>query len=137
MMRNMSIPDASTHSLTSSLLTHPYAGDTIYTAEQQEQSQASSAVNTCIETEDAVVRIGSILSNDKIVCNAERCGGRSFARLAELRRHYTTHHATNRPDLWCHVPTCRRSMLGGGEAFHRKDKLAAHIRNMHSSVQQE
>jgi hypothetical protein len=88
------------------------------------------------KVDDGVARIGSVLSNGKFVCDAEGCEIQTFARQAELKRHHTTLHATNKPDFWCQVSTCRRSMTGGGKAFHRKDKLAAHVRSMHSDVQQ-
>ncbi|KAF2736993.1 hypothetical protein EJ04DRAFT_399166, partial [Polyplosphaeria fusca] len=70
----------------------------------------------------------------KFVCDVEGCGGQTFARHAELRRHHTTLHASNKPNFWCHVTTCQRSMSGGGRAFHRKDKLVAHVQSMHSDV---
>jgi hypothetical protein len=63
---------------------------------EQEQGQASSAVTAITETEDAVARIGSVLSNGKFVCDAEGCRGQTFARQAELRRHHTTLHASNK-----------------------------------------
>lgn len=108
----------------------------MYTAEQ-EQGQAFSAVTTMTETEDTVARIGSILSNGKSACDAEGCAGLTFNRQADLKRHYTTLHANNKPNFWCHVSHCRRSMSAGGKAFHRKDKLMAHIRRMHPDVGQE
>ncbi|KAH8723292.1 hypothetical protein GQ44DRAFT_570872, partial [Phaeosphaeriaceae sp. PMI808] len=72
----------------------------------------------------------------KFMCDDERCAGRTFVRQADLRRHHTTLHATNKPNFWCHVALCRRNMSVGGEAFHRKDKLMAHIRSVHPDVQQ-
>ncbi|KAH8745010.1 hypothetical protein F5883DRAFT_511192 [Diaporthe sp. PMI_573] len=102
---------------------------------EQEQGQASSAVTAITETEDAVARIGSVLDNGKFACDVEGCRGKTFARLAEFRRHHTTHHASNKPNFWCQVSSCRRSMSGGGEAFHRKDNLDAHVRSIHSGAQ--
>lgn len=134
---DMSPPDISIYPFTSHLVNHRYSGGMTFAAEQlqgQEQGQASSTVGAMTETE-AIARIGSVLGNGKFVCDAEGCGGQTFARQAELRRHFITLHATNKPNFWCHVLTCPRSMSRGGKAFHRKDKLMAHVRSMHSAVQ--
>ncbi|KAH7406016.1 hypothetical protein DE146DRAFT_650488 [Phaeosphaeria sp. MPI-PUGE-AT-0046c] len=125
MMQDMSLPQFSHHR---------YPSDAVYTKEEQGYASNTSTATTRVE--DIVARIGSVLSNGKFVCDAEECGGQTFARPAELRRHHTTLHATNKPNFWCHVPTCRRGIRGRGGAFHRKDKLAAHIQSMHSRVQQ-
>jgi hypothetical protein len=133
-IQDISLPDISVHPLAS----HCYSGESAYTARQdqgQEQGQASSTVDAKTETEDAVAGIGAVLSNGRFMCDAEGCGGQTFARHAELRRHYTTIHASNKPNFWCHVRRCRRSISGGGKAFHRKDKLMAHIKSRHSGVQ--
>lgn len=130
MMQDAPFPDIGIPPLKSHLSDHHYASNAVYT--EQEQGQASSVRTVMTKVEDAVARIGSVLSNGKFVCDAEGCEGQTFARQAELRRHHTTLHATNKPNFWCSVPACRRSMSGGGNAFHRKDKLAAHVRSMHS-----
>lgn len=87
------------------------------------------------ETRDAATKIGSILSNGIFVCDNKNCAGLTFARQAELRRHFTTLHATNKPEFWCQVPFCQRSMKTGGQPFRRKDKLKPHIRSMHSGIE--
>jgi hypothetical protein len=84
--------------------------------------------------DNGVARIGYVLDNGHFVCDDQVCVGRTFARQADLRRHYTTLHAANKPNFWCHVSACRRSIGGGREAFHRKDKLKAHVRSMHRDM---
>jgi hypothetical protein len=107
-----------------------YAGNAPYA--EQVQKQIHKARIPIPKVDDVVARIGSVLSNGRFVCDAEGCEIQTFARQAELKRHHTTLHAANKPTFWCQVSTCRRSMTGGGKAFHRKDKLAAHVRSMHS-----
>jgi hypothetical protein len=68
----------------------------------------------------------------RFVCDAEGCGGRTFARSADFRRHYAVQHAVYHTKFWCSVIGCQRSIIGGGRAFHRRDKLMAHIRSHHS-----
>jgi hypothetical protein len=133
-MQVMPLPDIAVHPVASHLRPLRYQGDAAYA--EQEQGRVHNARIAMTEADNVVARIGSVLSNGKFVCDAEECGSQTFARQAELRRHHTTLHAVNKPNFWCQVPTCRRSMIGGGEAFHRKDKLAAHVRSMHSDVQQ-
>ncbi|KAK7177722.1 hypothetical protein PSPO01_16229 [Paraphaeosphaeria sporulosa] len=125
--------DINFHPVTSHLPHLRYPGNAAYAEREQEQVQ--NARTAMPEVNDIVARIGSVLSNGKFVCDVEGCGSQTFARQAELRRHHTTLHAAKKPDFWCQIPTCRRSMNGGGEAFHRKDKLVAHVRSMHSHVQ--
>jgi hypothetical protein len=131
--QDVSLPNLNIRPLSPQLLGYRYLGDMAYT--EHEKGQAASAVVETIDVEDAVTKIGSLLSNGTFVCDDERCAGRTFARQAELRRHHTTIHAANKPSFWCHVPTCQRSMSGGGSAFHRKDKLMAHVQSMHPDVQ--
>ena len=100
----------------------------------QEQSQPPSTVVETTDTEDTVTNIGSVLNNGKFICDHMDCVGRTFTRQAELRRHHTTLHAANKPEFWCRVSTCRRSMGKGGKAFPRKDKLMAHVRSMHGGA---
>jgi hypothetical protein len=106
---------------------HP--GDSVYI----EQDQVTRAVSNKSDREDTATRIGFVLSNGRLVCNHEKCAGRSFARKAELKRHYLTLHAHSKPNFWCPFPACPRSEHRGDKAFHRKDKLTAHIRSMHET----
>jgi hypothetical protein len=133
MMQSTPLPNTESHPLTSHLSYHHCSADAVYP--EQEHSKACHTTSAMTEAEDAVARIGSVLSNGKFVCDIKECGGRTFARQADLKRHHTTLHATNKPNFWCRVSTCRRSMSGGDGAFHRKDKLDAHVRSMHSSTQ--
>lgn len=133
-MQGMPLLDVANCPVTSHLTHLYYPGNAAYA--EQEQERSHNARTKMSEVDDVVARIGSVLSNGKFVCDAEGCESQTFARQAELRRHHTTLHAANKPDFWCQVPTCRRSMTGGGEAFHRKDKLAAHVRSVHRDVQQ-
>jgi hypothetical protein len=99
-----------------------------------DQDQATRAPSNTPNEEDTATRIGFVLSNGRLVCIHNKCAGRSFARKAELKRHYTTLHAHNKPNFWCPVVACLRSEHRGDNAFHRKDKLTAHIRSMHSTM---
>ncbi|OAL52876.1 hypothetical protein IQ07DRAFT_584881 [Pyrenochaeta sp. DS3sAY3a] len=82
-------------------------------------------------TEDAPEIIGLFLSNGRFKCNEDACARKTFGRAAELRRHITTTHAADKPQFWCHVPSCTRSANIKKKPFSREDKLASHIRNMH------
>jgi hypothetical protein len=73
--------------------------------------------------------IGTIRLGGDIRCYHLGCT-RAFGRLTELRRHYTTSHAVQRPEYWCSQPTCNRSMAGG-RPFHRRDKVRDHERRVH------
>jgi hypothetical protein len=76
--------------------------------------------------------IGTLLMNGRFKCRESACNGVSFGRQAELRRHYgNTHSKTH--EFWCEVPLCDRSQVVGHYPFHRKDKLADHVRAMHRS----
>ncbi|KAF9692709.1 hypothetical protein EKO04_009011 [Ascochyta lentis] len=77
--------------------------------------------------------IGTVLLNGKFTCPSPQCVHLTFARTAELRRHHTTRHAQHKPEFWCEAPLCPRGVDLGGKPFHRSDKLAAHVRSMHSS----
>jgi hypothetical protein len=112
-------------------------GDVFYTEQQSRGSRTAVDTTDVIDATDdndggTVTFIGSVLSNGKYVCNDESCASQTFGRPSELRRHHTTLHASNKPSFWCHDPGCHRSAGGGGEAFHRKDKLTAHVKSMHS-----
>ncbi|KAF2875455.1 hypothetical protein BDV95DRAFT_274003 [Massariosphaeria phaeospora] len=81
--------------------------------------------------------IGVILSNgtprtDIYRCNDADCSGATFGRLQDLKRHHRHYHQTPRPEYWCPVYGCSRSVVGRQGAFVRKDKLADHVYNMHT-----
>lgn len=86
------------------------------------------------DAQDYPNKVGSVLENGKFMCDYDKCAGRTFARYPEFRRHYTTIHAARKPNFWCEVPQCRRSVGGRGNAFHRRDKLMEHVRSMHPEV---
>jgi dienelactone hydrolase len=81
--------------------------------------------------------IGTALKNGKYKCNMVACAEKSFKRPAELRRHYNTIHAAQKPEFWCEVVSCERSLAGpagvaaGGQPFHRKYRLQAHMQKVH------
>lgn len=82
------------------------------------------------------VVIGVILSNgsvrnDKYRCHEPLCSGATFNRLADLKRHHSTRHAEARPEYWCPIDGCPRSLNGGEEAFSRRDKMKDHLRRVH------
>ncbi|KAF1843039.1 uncharacterized protein K460DRAFT_258993, partial [Cucurbitaria berberidis CBS 394.84] len=70
--------------------------------------------------------IGTVLVNGKFECNQRQCSSKTFGRPAELRRHYATIHAVQKPEFWCHIVSCERS-----KPFSRKDKLTDHVRKAH------
>lgn len=129
---NQSVPplDLGVHPLDLHFLQRPSLNNTVYTEQQCQRFWPK--VGMIDDNQETIARIGSVLSNGKFMCNDESCTGQTFGRPSELRRHHTTLHATNKPNFWCHDPTCPRSVERGGEAFHRKDKLAAHVNSMHS-----
>lgn len=67
--------------------------------------------------------IGLVLAGGRFKCNHTHCFGRSFKRPAELRRHYNTTHAVRKPEFWCEVPFCERSLAAGGRPFCRGYRL--------------
>ncbi|KAF2878545.1 hypothetical protein BDV95DRAFT_478826, partial [Massariosphaeria phaeospora] len=80
--------------------------------------------------------IGLILSNgtvrnDKYECHIPACSGTTFGRLADLKRHHATRHAETKPEFWCPVEGCVRSLDGGGHSFPRKDKMEDHFERIH------
>ncbi|PSN59258.1 hypothetical protein BS50DRAFT_260724 [Corynespora cassiicola Philippines] len=129
-IKNGSIPTVNDYTLTSQLLECRHTGDMMYAEEQGQDPRET------VGTVANVIKIGSVLQNGKFICDEKGCASLTFGRQAELKRHHTTFHAVNKPKFWCHMPACRRRMSAGGEAFHRKDKLMAHIRSMHPSAQQ-
>ncbi|KAF2128018.1 hypothetical protein P153DRAFT_261112, partial [Dothidotthia symphoricarpi CBS 119687] len=87
------------------------------------------------------VPIGVILSNgnacdDIYECSISACAGRTFGRLAELKRHHQSKHeglAGHKARFWCPVDGCEsRSMADDGKAFPRKDKMMDHLAKVHA-----
>lgn len=101
---------------------------------EQDEHQSHNTTTAKSDIEEDITTIGSVLSNGKLLCAAKGCEGLTFGRQAELRRHHTSLHAAIKPNFWCQISTCRRSENAGGRAFHRKDKLAAHVKSMHSDA---
>lgn len=122
-----------THPVTSFLPQLHHTADTVHA--KQDKHQSHNLTTVVSEIEGDVTTIGSVLSNGKLLCATKGCEGLTFGRQAELRRHHTTLHAAIKPNFWCQVPACPRSENAGGRAFHRKDKLAAHVKSMHSDAQ--
>jgi hypothetical protein len=102
---------------------------------ERDQNQTHNTRTAMAKIEEDVTQIDSVISNGKLSCAAKGCEGLIFGRQAELRRHHTTLHAVVKPNFWCRVSRCRRSEITGGRAFHRKDKLAAHVKSTHSDAQ--
>ena len=123
----------STHPVTSVFPQLHHTADAVHA--KQDKHQSHNITTVVSEIEEDVTTIGSVLSNGKLLCAAKGCEGLTFGRQAELRRHHTTLHAAIKPNFWCQVSTCRRSENVGGKPFHRKDKLAAHVKSMHSDTQ--
>jgi hypothetical protein len=124
-MQDTPLPDITFHPVMTHSSQLRSLGNAVYA--EQEQSEACSTTSAITEIEEVVAKIGSLPSNGKFVCDVEVCGGQTFARQAELRRYHTTLHAANKPKFRCQVPVCRRRINGPSAAFHRKDKLTAHI----------
>ena len=59
---------------------------------------------------------------------------RSYSHLAERRRHYETQHSIVKPEYWCNVPLCERSVVLAGRPFHRVDKMREHVRMVHGKI---
>jgi hypothetical protein len=102
---------------------------------EHDQHQFHNTTTAMAEIEEDVTTIGSVLSNGKLLCAAKGCEGLTFGHQAELRRHHTILHAAIKPNFWCQVSTCGHSENAGGRAFHRKDKLATHVKSIHSDAQ--
>jgi hypothetical protein len=79
---------------------------------------------------DVDVVVGSVLKSRRLKCAKLTCG-RTFGRMAELRRHYNGTHVKKRGPYWCEEPLCKRSKGLGHRSFHRKDKLKDHVRMVH------
>jgi hypothetical protein len=88
--------------------------------------------STDIDVKDAPEQvIGSLHLDGRFKCPRPVCARKTFARQAELRRHYNTSHASQKPAYWCQAITCPRARANGGYAFTRKDKLMDHERKVH------
>jgi hypothetical protein len=78
--------------------------------------------------------IGAMYHSGRFKCLHPGCARKSFGRQAELKRHYDTIHAAQKPSFWCCVPSCERSLDRGGYPFTRRDKLNDHVRTMHAQA---
>jgi hypothetical protein len=102
-------------------------------------SQLSSYIDLTVETSsdeedsdvNAETEIGSVLKNGRFKCRENVCGRKSFARPAELRRHFKSKHTPKKRNFWCWVASCSRSRGVEHRPFNRKDKLMAYARSMH------
>lgn len=83
------------------------------------------------DSDDSDTAIGTALKNGRFKCNMPQCATKSYKRPAELRRHYNTRHAADKPEFWCEVLHCDRSAGTGGRPFHRKYRLQDHMRKLH------
>jgi hypothetical protein len=118
---------------TSQLLERRVPDNTMHKEQEAVPGSASEQFANTINVDEAATRIGSVLNNGKFMCDDKGCADLTFGRQAELRRHYATFHAINKPNFWCQVSFCQRSKKGG-VPFHRKDKLISHIRSVHGNV---
>jgi len=90
--------------------------------------------------------IGHVMLTPPVfACYNASCANTTFTRLADLRRHYSQHHTTDKQEYFCTVPGCRRHKDGaaggrvrkgkgrlGGKGFGvRKDKRDEHLRTVH------
>jgi hypothetical protein len=100
----------------------PFFASASALAEQSSQSSES----------DSDIAIGTAMKNGQYKCVNTLCAKRSFKRPAELKRHYHTTHAVEKPEFWCEVTLCNRSAAAGGKPFHRKYRLQDHMRKMHA-----
>jgi hypothetical protein len=94
-------------------------------------SDQASTEESSIDS-DSDQDIGAVLKNGKYRCNVLACAEKIYKRPAELRRHYNTIHAAQKPEFWCQVMFCNRSAAAGGKTFHRKYRLQDHMRKMHA-----
>jgi hypothetical protein len=78
--------------------------------------------------------IGSVLKNGRYECSNTLCANKSFKRPAELKRHYNTIHAAQKPEFWCKASFCNRNAAAGGKPFYRKYRLQAHMRTIHPGI---
>jgi hypothetical protein len=104
-------------------------------ATQPGQSSFPFPATSIPETAGPGDLIGTVYSTDTtdafvFRCGFSACANQSFNRWYDLKRHHDGAHAAAKPDFWCHVVDCDRSMIGG-RSFPRKDKLHDHVRKMH------
>jgi hypothetical protein len=123
-------------------LAEPFS-QAITKSEQTRQTQQNNShcdsftADDSTPNDDSDQAIGTALKNGRYKCNVETCAKTSFKRPAELKRHYNTIHAVQKPEFWCEVLFCERSLAGaagiaaGGQPFHRKYRLQAHMQKVH------
>jgi hypothetical protein len=99
-----------------------------HTAVTNEPASSESSSN---DVDDSNTAIGTVLNNGTFKCSVEQCAKKSFKRPAELKRHYNTTHAAQKPEFWCEELFCDRSAGIGGRPFHRKYRLHDHMRKIH------
>jgi hypothetical protein len=84
------------------------------------------------------VVVGLIISNgiscyDKYKCHVRSCTvTKPINRLTDLKHHNASRHNRQTARFWCPVDGCERSMMNGGHAFPRKDKMHDHLERMHA-----
>lgn len=86
------------------------------------------------------VPIGRVLisrdgGKDVYQCVHRQCEGKTFGRLADLKRHRTSCHKTpglKQDEYFCPVPGCPRSKNGRKDPFPRKDKMVDHLTKAHN-----
>jgi hypothetical protein len=123
-------------------LTEPF-GQAVASGEQTRQTQQNNShcdsftADDSTPDDDSNQAIGTALKNGRYKCIMQACANISFKRPTELRRHYNTIHAVQKPEFWCEVEFCERSLAGaagvaaGGQPFHRRYRLQAHMQKVH------
>ncbi|KAF2269109.1 hypothetical protein CC78DRAFT_303492 [Lojkania enalia] len=81
--------------------------------------------------------IGHVLYNKKFKCARDSCSDITFARQADLRRHFDHTHAPNRKLHYCYYEGCQRAQGGRNTGFKRKDKRDEHMRSVHKKWWEE
>jgi hypothetical protein len=94
-------------------------------------TSTDESLQDCDSTSDE--EIGAVLKNRKYKCNAAACADKIYGRPAELRRHYDTIHAIQKPEFWCEVMFCTRKEAAGNKPFSRKYRLEDHMRKVHNN----
>jgi hypothetical protein len=113
--------------------------DSSVPAQQFQQSNSTSDPPTAEDSSqnpdfDSDQHIGAVLKNGGCKCNKSPRASKSFKRVAELKRHYNTTHADQKPEFWCKIIFCNRSAAAGGKSFHRRYRLQAHMRTIHPGI---
>lgn len=118
----------------------------------QSSYRADMAARTQVRSNDATLNLAPIHENNTVSlkigivlldeaaertifsCPIAGCRNsmRTFARLPDLRRHYTEQHASSRPAFWCTIPGCPRSEAIGRDPFRRIEKRDEHVRRQHN-----